>query len=61
MPKALPLRKLFGLAGAIAAGVSLSRFTGGDWVGGVVLAAAAGGALAWYVISERRPRDTRRY
>ena len=61
MPKTLRIHMLFGLAGAIAAGVALSRFTHGDWIGGTVLAAAASGLCARYLLAERRPRDSRRY
>lgn len=61
MTKALSLRKVIGLAGAITTGIALSRFTRDDWVGGVIFAAAVAGLGIWYFLTERRPRDTRRY
>jgi lipoprotein signal peptidase len=61
MPKKPPVRKLIGLAGAIATGVALSRFTHGDWISGLALAAAVGGMCVWYLLTQHHPRDTRRY
>jgi cytochrome bd-type quinol oxidase subunit 1 len=61
MSPKLPVRKLIGVASAITAGVALSRFTHGDWISGVVLASAVGGMCAWYLLTQQRPRDTRRY
>lgn len=61
MPKKLRVRTLIGPAGAIVAGVALSRFTSGDWMGGAVFSAAVAALCAWYFLAKRRPRDTRRY
>jgi len=61
MPAKLPVHRLIGLAAAITAGVALSRFTHGDWISGLVLAAAVGATCAWYLLTQRRARDTRRY
>jgi hypothetical protein len=61
MPTKLPINKLIGFAAAVTAGFALSRFTSGDWIGGIVLTAAVAGTCAWYLLTQRRPRDTRRY
>lgn len=61
MPTKLPVSKLIAVAAAITAGVALFRFTSGDWIGGLVLTAAVGAACAWYLLTQRRPRDNRRY
>lgn len=61
MPKKPTLRKLVSFLGAILTGVALYRFTSGDWLGGVILAAAVAGMAAWYLLTQRRPRDSRRY
>jgi hypothetical protein len=61
MTKNLSLRNWIGLAGAITTGIALSRFTGGDWIGGLVFAGAVAGFGVSYFLLERRPRDTRRY
>jgi multisubunit Na+/H+ antiporter MnhE subunit len=61
MTKTLSLRNGIGLAAAITAWIALSRFTGGDWIGGTIFAAAVAGFGVSYFLIERRPRDTRRY
>jgi len=61
VPPKLLVRKLVGVAGAITAGVALSRFTRGDWISGLALSASVGWMCAWYLLSLHRPRDKRRY
>ena len=60
MPK-LPLRKLIAVVGAVIAGIAVSRFTGGDWMGGIAFAVVVAGLGGWYFLVARHPRDTRRY
>jgi membrane protein YdbS with pleckstrin-like domain len=61
MTKAVLTRKAVGLAGAIAAGIGLWRFTSGHWLSGIAFVAAVAVLTAWSLWSARRVRDGRRY
>jgi uncharacterized membrane protein YeaQ/YmgE (transglycosylase-associated protein family) len=45
---------VLGLVGAVAAGVGLWRFTGGDWMSGVFCALVVAVVTAVYVAGQRR-------
>jgi hypothetical protein len=45
---------VLGLAGAVAAGIGLWRFTGGDWLSGIVCALVVALVAAVYVVGQRR-------
>src|SRR5438270_536752 len=61
MPKTLPIRKVIGVLGAVAAGIALSRFTGGDWIGGTVFGVAVARPCGWCFLNPARPGGTGRY
>jgi membrane protein YdbS with pleckstrin-like domain len=45
---------VLGLVGAVAAGIGLWRFTGGDWLSGLVCAVAVLVVAVVYVAGQRR-------
>jgi membrane protein YdbS with pleckstrin-like domain len=45
---------VLGLVGAVAAGIGLWRFTGGDWLSGVVCALVVAVVAVVYVAGQRR-------
>jgi hypothetical protein len=59
--KTILTRQTIGIVGAVLTGIALWRFTSGDWLGGIVFAAAVAGLGLAYWLQARRPRDTRRY
>ena len=62
MTRALVTDRIVGVAGAIAAGIGLWRFTSGAWIEGIGFALAVTGIAAYTVLRDRRRgRDTRRY
>lgn len=62
MTRALVTDRIVGVAGAVAAGIGLWRFTSGAWIEGIVLAAAVAAVAVYSVLRDRRRgRDTRRY
>jgi hypothetical protein len=62
MTRALVTDRIVGVAGAIAAGIGLWRFTSGAWIEGIGFAVAVAGIAAYTVLRDRRRgRDTRRY
>jgi hypothetical protein len=46
--------RVLGLVGAVAAGIGLWRFTGGNWLSGVVCALAVAVVAFVYVAGQRR-------
>jgi membrane protein implicated in regulation of membrane protease activity len=62
MTRALVTDRIVGVAGAIAAGIGLWRFTSGAWIQGIVFALAVASLVAYTLLRDRRRgRDTRRY
>jgi hypothetical protein len=62
MTRALVTDRIVGVAGAIAAGIGLWRFTSGAWIQGIVFAVAVASIVAYTLLRDRRRgRDTRRY
>jgi hypothetical protein len=62
MTRALITDRIVGVAGAIAAGIGLWRFTSGAWIQGIVFALAVAILVAYTLLRyRRRGRDTRRY
>jgi hypothetical protein len=62
MTRALITDRIVGVAGAIAAGIGLWRFTSGAWIQGIVFALAVASLVAYTLLRDRRRgRDTRRY
>jgi hypothetical protein len=59
--RAILTRKLVELAGAVAAGIGLWRFTSGDWIGGIAFTLAVGAVVAWHLLSRRATPGGRRY
>ena len=61
LTRPLLIRKAIELAGAIAAGIGLWRFTSGHWLSGIVFAVAIGSLTGLYLWKSRHVDDGRRY
>lgn len=59
--RAILTRKAVELAGAVAAGIGLWRFTSGDWIGGIAFTLAVGAVVAWVLLGRRTTQSGRRY
>jgi hypothetical protein len=51
--------RVLGLAGAVAAGIGLWRFTGGDWLSGALCALVVAAAAAVYIAGQRRLKGSK--